>query len=659
NGKTETIAGLQTVAPGRGVVQNVQNDSGVSANGTLIVNSSSDVFFDGYIRDRGADNSTGGVALVKQGAGTLTLAGANITYTAGTTVSAGTLVLQDTTNSTFLTKNILVNGTLEFATVNASPTFNGQLSGNGTVVKSGTRNLAFGGDNTGFTGTITINAGRFRDVSGPDNFGHPSMIYVNDGGQIYTYNDDEYDFSLSIAGNGHSESAGYLGALRLYNGSTWAGDITLTDDARITAYDAMATITGNISDGDNCCQLTFCSGNGGYPASGIYLEPSSGNSWTGGTLIAGAIVQLNADNALPDGGAVTLGHPTLGAGGLDLNGRGLTVSSLATGTTSPSHSTFWDEVSNTSATPATLKVVYDNDNDACVYAGVLSGNLDLEKDGSGWLKLAGRNYNIGDADVYNGTLDIRFSSYRGAVEAHDTGVAFLPEIAWYTITLSDKSGGSYADTLTGPSHPVGVLGDWQDAVIDSVEGAVGIQHLWFTAIYTFGEFSGGLVGPTGQAYRVGTVAELNAAVKAMHNNQDVFTLDYSLPADKKLIVLESRLGYADCDYDYDDVYWEVTATPIEMSLEDNSESINEGELYALTLGEVTGLLPTMGVTKYTIDWGDGTPPEEIASSALPWNRQVGHYYADGPAFATISVAVEVDNSGTDMTLATMDVSIQN
>ena len=38
----------------------------------------------------------------------------------------------------------------------------------------------------------------------------------------------------------------------------------------------------------------------------------------------------------------------LGFGGLDLNGHSLTLSSLTTGETGPNHSTFWDEISNTS-----------------------------------------------------------------------------------------------------------------------------------------------------------------------------------------------------------------------------------------------------------------------------------------------------------------------
>ncbi|NLE38273.1 MAG: hypothetical protein GX621_09645, partial [Pirellulaceae bacterium] len=647
HGETETVAGI-VCSNGYGVIQNVQSGADVHDDGTLVVNNTADYVYAGYLRDKGSGDSTGVVSLVKQGVGALTLSGSHILYIGGTTVSEGTLVLQDTTDSTFLTKSIAVNKTpevnttLEFATTTDSITFNGAISGNGTVVKSGSRNLVFGGDNRSFTGEIHVNTGRLRDVSGPANFGNPSLIQVNDGGQIYAYNDgDEYDFPLSIAGNGHSESAGYLGALRLYNGSTWAGNITLADDARITAYDAMATITGNISDGNNGYQVTFCSGNGGYPASGIYLEPSSGNSWTGGTLIAGAIVQLKANDALPDGGALTLGDPNLGAGGLDLNGHDLTVSRLETGATSTSHSVFWDEVSNTSATPATLTV--DNDDD-CAYAGVLSGNLALEKDGSGTLTLAGRNYNSGNASVLDGTLDI-LVSYLGNISASGSGQAIVPEASWYTVSVDTSKQGEHAgqfssllsNDLDGPTYPVQVVGDWQTAVIDSVEGYL-TRISPNPVVYTFGQFSGGLLGPTGQAYRVGTVAELNAAVKAMHNNQDVFDLDLSLPTATKVIALESLLGYASCDYDYDDVYWIVTADKIGMSLSAGPNVVYEGDEYILTLGPVTGTSET--ITGYTIHWGDGSQSQYTAAEMAALDRQVPHIY-DNSICTTITVDVTI------------------
>ena len=63
DGYTETVAGINT-SNGRGVIQNVQSASGVSNNGTLIVNNAVNCFYDGYLRDKSSGTSTGIVSLV-------------------------------------------------------------------------------------------------------------------------------------------------------------------------------------------------------------------------------------------------------------------------------------------------------------------------------------------------------------------------------------------------------------------------------------------------------------------------------------------------------------------------------------------------------------------------------------------------------------------
>ena len=84
------------------------------------------------------------MSLWKRGAGKLTLSGDNISYTGGTTIYNGALVLENVMNTGFNATNIVVDGTLEFAATEESPTFNGNISGVGNVVKSGSHNLALG-----------------------------------------------------------------------------------------------------------------------------------------------------------------------------------------------------------------------------------------------------------------------------------------------------------------------------------------------------------------------------------------------------------------------------------------------------------------------------------------------------------------------------------
>lgn len=94
-------------------------------------------------------------ALVKQGAGTLTLTGSN-TYSGGTTISAGRLTVASL--GALGTGGIVNNAALEFGST-VSGTFAGTLGGNGTVTKLGTGTLALTGNSSAFTGSTSVLGG--------------------------------------------------------------------------------------------------------------------------------------------------------------------------------------------------------------------------------------------------------------------------------------------------------------------------------------------------------------------------------------------------------------------------------------------------------------------------------------------------------------------
>ena len=93
-GNQQTLAGIAD-GSGRGIIENAEQESGISSNGTLTINNTANCSYGGYIRngDFAANAaSTGLLALVKGGSGTLTLLGGNCSaYTGGLTVNAGTL----------------------------------------------------------------------------------------------------------------------------------------------------------------------------------------------------------------------------------------------------------------------------------------------------------------------------------------------------------------------------------------------------------------------------------------------------------------------------------------------------------------------------------------------------------------------------------------
>lgn len=86
NGRNQSVAGLRSINNGAVNGQRLTNDG--SADSTLTIDNSIDFTFGGIIED-GTSNT---VSIVKQGTGTETFSGIN-TYTGGTTVSAGCLIL--------------------------------------------------------------------------------------------------------------------------------------------------------------------------------------------------------------------------------------------------------------------------------------------------------------------------------------------------------------------------------------------------------------------------------------------------------------------------------------------------------------------------------------------------------------------------------------
>jgi len=134
------VSGGATLIGAVGAIQ-----GNVVDNGTLVFLQPTNASFGGAISGLGS--------VVKQGGGTLTLAGVN-SYAGGTTVAAGALV-GDTAS---LQGNILDNAALVFNQA-APGTYAGSLSGNGTLTKQGSARLNLTGDSSGFTGGTTVVAG--------------------------------------------------------------------------------------------------------------------------------------------------------------------------------------------------------------------------------------------------------------------------------------------------------------------------------------------------------------------------------------------------------------------------------------------------------------------------------------------------------------------
>lgn len=163
-----TLVGTTNTAFGTGDITMAEGTTlGLAGNGMKVANRivvAGDPTID--VAD-GSDNTLTGAIIdgtsagdiVKTGNGTLRLTAAN-TYTGGTLVSAGTLIVGDGATGGSIVGNVKVgtDGTLAFDRSD-DVTFAGSISGAGTVQKLGTNTLTLTGDSSAFTGTTSVAGG--------------------------------------------------------------------------------------------------------------------------------------------------------------------------------------------------------------------------------------------------------------------------------------------------------------------------------------------------------------------------------------------------------------------------------------------------------------------------------------------------------------------
>ncbi len=192
-----------------------------------------------------AGNINGSGNLTKQGMGSLVITGNN-NYSGGTVVNSG--VLQG--NSTSLQGNIVNNAQLVFNQV-TNGTFAGNITGNGSLVKTGNGNLTLTGNNT-YQGNTDLQSGGLAFSSG--NF---SGTLINNGTILDLGSGLNLSGAVSGAGGylGHvtfsgSYSPGNSPALVTAQNITFANSNTLTMElgglTRGRQYDAIDA-SGNVT----------------------------------------------------------------------------------------------------------------------------------------------------------------------------------------------------------------------------------------------------------------------------------------------------------------------------------------------------------------------------------------------------------------------------
>ena len=478
---TLTLSGSNSYAGGTTVSAGALLGSTTSLQGTIVNNAS--VVFNQASAGTYAGDMSGSGSLTKTGAGTLTLSGSN-SYAGGTMVSAG--VLQGNTAS--LQGAITNNASVVFDQASAG-TYAGNMSGSGSLTKSGAGVLTLSGSNsyrggttvsagvlqghsTSLQGAIVNNASVIFDqgsagiyagnmtgsgsltkigtgaliLSGTNSYGGGTTVsagslrgnaaslqgaITNDASVVFDQASTD-TYAGNMTGSGSFAKIG-AGALILSGMNTYAGGTTvLAGSLQGNTTSLQGAITNHASViFDQATAGTYAgnmSGSGSLTKSGAGMLTLSGsNSYAGGTIVSAGILRLGSATALP-----TIGALTVNGGEIDLNGNNLTVSSLAGlgGTISLGSGTL------TASTAGNT-----------VLSAAITGTGGLNKSGGGTLVLSGANTYTGPTSIDGGRLAVN-----GSITS-DVTVGSGGNLGGSgTITGTVSSGGTLA-----PGNSIGTL----------------------------------------------------------------------------------------------------------------------------------------------------------------------------------------------------------
>ena len=354
----------------------------------------------------GAGQIGGATALTVVGPGSLTIQNAGNSYTGGTNIQGGSIILGVpnglSTAGTVSLGAATSNGTLDLAgnnqalgglavapVANASHQIITNSVGSSTLTYAGSGSSTFGGTitDTSPTGVLAleVSSGQLA-LSGSSN-NYAGGTTVNGGtlqlavsnalptsGNITALPGGTLDLGASIMGSGGQTTSGTVS----FQGGTVQNG-TLTSSA--AAFDGQGgTVSANLA-GPVALNKT---------TGGVLVVSSSNSNFTGGTNIFGGVLQLGSVNALPTGGNISI-YP---AGTFDLGGLSQTTSGIV----SFQGGTVQNGTLNSTAS------AYDGQS-GTVNAN-LTGGVGLNMSTTGLLTLGGSDNYTGNTVVNSGTLQL-------------------------------------------------------------------------------------------------------------------------------------------------------------------------------------------------------------------------------------------------------------
>ncbi len=410
-GPVEIKSGAVVEINGGGVSIGALSGSGVMANfggqvATLTTTNTGTTTFAGTIADTtpGATPAAAALSLVKAGAGTLVLSGAN-TYTGGTTISAGVLQLGNGGSTGSILGNVANSGVLAFK-YGTDESFTGLVSGRGSLQQLGAgTTLTLTAANT-YTGGSTIAAGASLKLLDGSSFG--SGIVTDNGTLILDFNSD-VALANVINGVGGLEKDG-TGLLVLNGANTYSGGTVINSGTvRMGTSRALGSAAGNLVINDGALDLfnqSLAVGSlAGVGANARIINSGTVVNARGATLTTTTAASTTFAGTIQDGVGAKTTLIKAGTGTLTLTGN----NSYAGGTTINAGALQLGDGGTTGSITGNVTnkgiLIFDR-SDNTGFAGQISGGGSVVQAGSGQFILSGSNSYTGGTAILDGTLAV-------------------------------------------------------------------------------------------------------------------------------------------------------------------------------------------------------------------------------------------------------------
>lgn len=505
-----TIGQLTIQTPNSGTTQVMSGSITGSNNLVVALTNNAGLTFSGSVNHSGSLTASGtgaGTILIsgvigtnvtsvtQAGSSPLTLSGNNL-YTGLTTVNAGSTLNIGSGTAGSILGDVVNNGTLNFNRSNAYA-YAGEISGSGSVVKSGAGTVTLSGANT-YTGTTTISGGALAGNISANNLVLNGGAFETSGsftrslgtgpGQVRWGTGTNGGFSaqggpltVTLAGAPatlvwDSTTDFVSGAGQLLFGSLTADDVvTFTHDIDLNGAARTVQVVDNTGSATDKAVLSGVLSNGSLTKTGTgVLELTGANTYSGSTLVSAGTLSVSSiggtgvasSNLGAGNAAIAIGSGTTTAGTLLYTGAGettdralnlaATTTGAATLNSSGTGALTWQGNVTSAGTTKTFTLGGDYADGTNVFSGTISlGTGHLAKAGAGTWELTGANTFV-NTTISAGTLKLSGAGTLGSGTLTMGGVAGASptlEIgagitqAPTSITYTGTSGG--AATITG------------------------------------------------------------------------------------------------------------------------------------------------------------------------------------------------------------------